>query len=181
MILENVRFSYLTVFEPKPNQSGDLRFSTAILLEAGHPQLEELQAEINKAAAKGVEKGDYTKEQTKSKRFKGCIRDGSEEHATEERGKEYDGHFFFNASNSSQPGIVDDNVRPIVDPSSFWSGCYGNADVGFYPFNKGGGIGVGAALNNIMMTREGERLDGRQSADEAFDAFKSQAPTESME
>ena len=32
MITTEVRFSYLNAFEPKPNPSGDLKYSTALLI-----------------------------------------------------------------------------------------------------------------------------------------------------
>jgi hypothetical protein len=41
-------------------------------------------------------------------------------------------------------------------------------DVGFFPFSRDGNRGIGCGLNNVMFVKEGERLDGRQSAEQAF-------------
>ena len=56
-----------------------------------------------------------------------------------------------------------------MDPQRLYSGCYVNVDVNLYAYNHPkGGRGVGAGLNHIMLVREGDRLDGRVSAEEAF-------------
>ena len=60
--------------------------------------------------------------------FKGGLRDGD----TEKEDPVYAGHYFINASGNEKPGVVDADLNPIIDPSEFYSGCYGRAYAGVF-------------------------------------------------
>ena len=64
-----------------------------------------------------------------------------------------------------------------MDQQDFYSGCYGRADINFFGFDKGGSKGVGCGLNNLMKTQDGERLDGRQKAEDAFSEYADESDT----
>jgi len=174
MITTLVRFSYLNAFEPKPTPSGDLKYSVSMLIpkedEAG---IKAFQSAINAAVQKGIEGNKFTQAQIKMLRLP--IRDGDEEFEAGNRGPEYKGCFFVNATSKNKPGVVkaqkDSPPVPIFDPDDFYSGCYGRADVNFFPYNQAGNRGVGCGLNNLLMVKEGERLDGRQKAEDAFGQY----------
>ena len=51
-----------------------------------------------------------------------------------------------------------------MDPSEFYSGCYGRASITFFPYNTQGSKGIACGLNNLMKTEEGEKLGGVSSA-----------------
>jgi len=177
MITCEVRFSYLNAFEPKATPSGDMKYSVSLLIpkddELG---IKEIKAAINAAVQKGLDDNKFSQAQVKSLRLP--LRDGDKEHEEGNRGAEYKGHWFINASSKNKPGIVDHEAKPLFDPDTFYSGCYGRADVNFFPYNQAGNRGIGVGLNNLMMTREGERLDGRQKAEDAFAAFAQAAEPE---
>lgn len=184
MITPLVRFSYLNAFEPKPDPQGTLKYSVSILVQKTDTAgLKSLQAAINAAVQKGLDNNKFTQAQVKGLRLP--LRDGDEEFDNGNRGPEYKGCFFFNASSKNKPGIVkaqkDSPPVPIFDPDEFFSGCYGRADVGFFPYNQAGNRGIGAGLNNLMMVKEGERLDGRQKAEDAFGAYTEEAVEDSVE
>lgn len=165
MIIKDVRVDWLFVFE----RSKKDKYSVCVMLPKDHPQLKDVEAAIEKAKQDGIEKNKFTAAQTKASSFKSCIRDGDEEYATGERPAHYVGHKFFNANNKDQPGIVGPDMNPLMDKNQLFSGCYCHVDVNFYPYtHPEGGKGIGAGFNNIMLVREGERLDGRQSAEQAF-------------
>jgi len=174
MITTEVRFSYLNCFEPKENPSGKMKYSASILIpkndEVG---VNEIKAAINAAVQKGIDGNKFTKAHADSGALRIPLRDGDKEFESGDRGPEYRGHFFLNAASDNKPGIVDKNAKPLFDPDVFYSGCYGRADLGFYPYNQAGNKGVGVGLNNLMFTREGDRLDGRQRAEDAFAAYAS--------
>jgi hypothetical protein len=171
MITTLVRFSYLNAYEPKATPSGDLKYSVSILIpkedEAG---IKAIHAHINAAVQKGIDNNKFTQAQVKSIRLP--IRDGDAEFESGDRGPEYKGCFFINATSKNKPGCVkaqkDSPPVPVFDPDDFYSGCYGRADVNFFPYNQAGNRGVGVGLNNLMMVKEGERLDGRMKAEDAF-------------
>jgi len=163
MVIKNVLVDWLFCFEP--GQKG--KYGVAILIDKNDPQITLLQAAIDQAMAKGIAKNMFTKQQTQSSAFKKCLRDGDVEMETEGRPAHYKGKMFFNANNKDQPGIVGPKAEPLMDRNRLYSGCICHVDVNFYPFNKES-KGVGCGFNNIMLVKEGERLDGRTSAEDAF-------------
>lgn len=170
MITGLVRFSYTSVFEPAITPSGDEKYSVSILVPKDDSKgLAALNKAIQEAAQKGVEKGTFPKARMGSLRIP--LRDGDEEFEEGKRGPEYKGFFFFNASSKNQPGVVDSNLNPIIDPMDFYSGCWGHADINFFPYNQKGNVGVGAGLNNLMKKKDDSRLDGRMKAEDAFAEF----------
>ena len=166
MIFDNVRIDWCFCFEP----GGKGKYGVCVMLPKGSKQHKQAQEGVDKAIKAGIANGKFTEAQTKSTSFKKCLRDGDEEFATGERPVHYKGHMFFNANNAKQPGIVGPDAKPLMDANQLYSGCFSHVDVGFYPFNNES-KGVGAGLNNIMKYKDGERLDGRQSAEEAFAGF----------
>lgn len=165
MIIKNVRVDWLFCFE----RSKKDKYSVCVMLPKNHPQLEAVKAAIDAAKANGISGNKFTAAQTKATAFKQCLRDGDQEAETGERPEHYRGHFFFNANNKDQPGIVGPDLNPLMDKDRLYSGCFCNVDINFYPYSHpDGGKGVGAGFNNIMLVKEGDRLDGRQSAEEAF-------------
>lgn len=79
-----------------------------------------------------------------------------------------DGAVFINFSSKSRPGLVDANVKPIIDPSQFYSGCYARAVVHAYGYDYMGNSGVAFELENIQKIRDGEPLSDRVQAEHAF-------------
>jgi hypothetical protein len=169
MVISNVRVDWVFVFEPNKND----KYGVCVMLSKGSPQEDQVKKAIDKAKAAGIAAGKFTAAHTKSASFKPCLRDGDQEIETEDRPKHYKGMSFFNASSPTQPGIVDEHVQPLLEAGKLYSGCFVNVDVNFYAYNHPkGGKGIGAGLNHIMFVREGERLDGRVSAEEAFSGME---------
>lgn len=96
------------------------------------------------------------------------LRDGDVEHPEDEN---FAGHYFVNAKSNQKPGIVDRNLQPIIEQEEVYSGCYGRVSLTFFPFATSGNNGVGVGLNNVQKLAEGERLGGRTTAEEDFEAF----------
>lgn len=170
MITPLVRFSYLFAFEPKETPSGDMKYSTSLLIPKDNKKgLAEIKKAIQAAVDKGLSINKFSKAQVPGLRLP--LRDGDVEFESGDRGEEYKGHFFLNASSKNKPGIVDAQAKPIFDQDDFYSGCFGLADINFFPYNKAGNRGVGVGLNNLMKKKDGDRLDNRQSAESAFGAY----------
>lgn len=172
MITKKVRLSYLNAFEPKAAPgSTALKYSACVLISKDDAEtLKRVDEAVQKAIAVGISKGKFTAAQVKM--LKMPLRDGDDEYDGESRGKEYQGCMFLNASNKNAPGIVGPDAKtPIFDPNELYSGCYAYADINFFPFNAQGNKGVGVGLNNLMKVADGDRLDGRQDAESAFDGL----------
>lgn len=174
MVIGEVRFSFVQLWEPRAMTEGQpLKYSTQCLIDKNDTKvIQQVEKAIQDAIKVGIAKGILNKAQTESKNFKNPLRDGDQYHA-ESPGAAREackGNMFFNASANveRQPAIVDSRAKPIMNRDEFYSGCYGYVDVNFYAYNKSGGMGIAVGLNSVLKKRDGERLDGRQSAESAF-------------
>jgi hypothetical protein len=55
-------------------------------------------------------------------------------------------------------------MSSIIDPSEFYSGCFGRASITFYAYNAQGSKGIACGLNNLQKLEDGEALGGATSA-----------------
>lgn len=170
-----VRFSFVQVWEPKAMDDGAPKYSVQVVIPKENTALlEAVRVNIDKAKQLGITKGLYNKATTENSAFRTPLRDGDQEAAEKDDGsRDYlKGCMFFNASAAAdrQPAIVDRRNAPIMRRDDFYSGCYGIADINFYPFKYGKG-GVAAGLNSIMKREDGDRLDGRLSTDQVFGQY----------
>lgn len=171
-----VRFSFVHVFEPKENpQSGKSEYSVQIVIDKKNTQvINSIEKAINDAIEQGIASKKFSRALTNSRDFWKCLRDGDESAAEKDDGsRDYlKGCVFMNAKSSDKfpPNVVDRFGQPILRPNEFYSGCYGLAAVQFFSYGKGKG-GISASLQNIMKREDGDRLDGRVSAESAFKEF----------
>lgn len=75
-----------------------------------------------------------------------------------------------NANSTTAPQIVDRAVKPILDRSEVYSGCYARVSLNFYAFNSNGNKGIACGLGNIQKIRDGESLGGKTTAADDFGA-----------
>lgn len=170
MITNEMIISYPALFEAKPNPSGDLKFSCSLLIDkSDEAGVKALQDAISRATEKG--KSTIWGGKVPNFRYK-PLRDGDEELASGEKTDPvYKGKFFLNASANDAPGVVGPDAKPLMDRSAIYAGCIVRADINPFPYKNSGNSGVGWGLNNVMLVRDGERLDGRQKAEDAFAGF----------
>ena len=64
--------------------------------------------------------------------------------------------------------MVDKKRNPIMDEDDVYSGMWAVVSVTFFPYNVSGNKGVACGLNNVMKTKDDERLGGRTSAESDF-------------
>ncbi len=164
--LGEVRFCYEHVFAPRVSDNGGAaKYSVCILIPKSDSRTLELVKEAITAAR---EKGKATKWGGKiPARLGDPLRDGDEE----DKGPEYEGMYFINASSPSKPGVrilEGGKILEALDTEDFYSGCWGAATVNFFPYDHNGNKGVGAALNNVIKTRDDEKLAGGASAEKDF-------------
>jgi hypothetical protein len=81
--------------------------------------------------------------------------------------------WFMNCSSSQdyKPGVAvleNGQIVDALDSDDFYSGCYGCVSLNFFAYNASGNQGIGAGLNNVIKTRDGEKLAGGHSAAEDF-------------
>lgn len=165
--LGEVRFSYTAVFQPKKNDDGTpSKYGVCIIIPKEDTETVNLVKEAIDAAK---QRGKLEKWGGKiPANVKSCLRDGDIDREDDEA---FAGCYFLNASSRNKPGVKvleDGVVSEALDDEDFYSGCYGAVTLDFFPYESSGNKGVGAGLNNVIKTRDGDRLSGGRSADEDF-------------
>lgn len=176
-----VRVSYTNLFNPSApanNPQAESKFSTTILLPKSNVQAKAaLDGAINAAIEAGVaSKWNGVRPPVPAV----CVHDGDGVRPSDGQpfGQECKGCWVFTASSKADrpPFVVDAQVQKIINPAEVYSGCYGNVNVTFFPYNSAGKKGIGCGLNGFQKTRDGEPLGSRMTAEEAFSAVSPAAP-----
>ena len=155
---KDTRWSYANVWEPKSINGGVPKFSVSLII----PKSDKKTIEAIKKAIQAAYKEGEAKLKGNSRSvpplesIKTPLRNGDTERPDDEA---YANSFFLNANSTTQPGIVDANVQPILTRSEVYSGVYGRASINFYAFNSNGNRGIACGLNNLQKIRDGEPLD----------------------
>lgn len=162
VVTGKVRFSYAHVFTPQVAEEGKQpKYSVSLIIPKSDKETIE---KINKAVEQAKQDGASVWGGTIPKGLKGGLRDGDEE----KDDPAYANSYFINANTAQKPGVVDADMNPIIDPTEFYSGCYGRASISFFAYNSNGSKGVGCGLNNLQKLEDGERLGGGSSAADDF-------------
>ena len=167
---KDTRWSYANVWEPKSINGGVPKFSVSLIIpKSDKKTIEAIKKAIQAAYKEGEAKlkGNSRSVPTLES-IKTPLRDGDTERPDDEA---YANSFFLNANSTTQPGIVDANVQPILTRSEVYSGVYGRASINFYAFNSNGNRGIACGLNNLQKIRDGELLGSRTSAEDDFADF----------
>lgn len=162
VITGGVRFSYANVWEPKSINGSDEKYSVSLIIPKNDTNtIQEIKDAVEAAKQEGKSKfGGKIPANLKLP-----LRDGDIERPEDEA---YKDSYFVNANSKDRPQIVDKNVKPILDQSEVYSGCYGRVSITFYAFNSNGNKGIACGLGNIQKIKEGEPLSGRSSASDDF-------------
>lgn len=162
LITGKVRFSYLNAWAAKSVNGGDEKFSVSLIIPKDDTRtLDAVKAAIEQAKQEGkVKFGGKIPANLKLP-----LRDGDVDRPDDQA---YRDSYFINANSKDKPGIVDKNVKPILDQSELYSGCYGRASITFYAFNQNGNKGVACGLQNLQKLSDGEPLGGRSRAEDDF-------------
>ena len=166
LMLKNVRLSYANLFEPRENQSGQLRYSTALIIPKGHPQIPELEKAIESEG-----EGKFGKKWATMLKKNGSPLKDADKDGTADENAEYEDCYYINTSSKRKPQVVDRQVQPILDESEIWSGCWANVSIAVFSFEVPENKGVSFGLNNVQKLREDDRLGGAPNADEEFEAM----------
>ena len=166
VITGKVRFSYANVWEPKSINGGDEKYSVSLIIPKNDTKtINDIKKAIEVAKQDGKAKfGGRIPANLKTP-----LRDGDIDRPDDEA---YKDSYFINANSKDKPQIVDKNVKPILDQSEVYSGCYGRASISFYAFNSNGNKGIACGLGNLQKLAEGDALSGRSKAEDEFSIFE---------
>ena len=157
-----VRLSYAHLFEAHAIEGNEPKFSVSVIIPKSETEtLKAIKEAVEEAKAQGKTKwGGKVPANLKTP-----LRDGDVERPDDDA---YTNCYFLNASSKNKPGVVDQNVHPVLDATEVYSGCYGRLTINFYAFSASGNKGVAAGLGNVQKLAEGESLSeiGRASCRE---------------
>ena len=157
------RLSYFHGWEPVSINGGAEKYSVSVLIPKSDTEtVSAINAAIDAAIEEGVAK--FGGKKPNKAAIKLPLRDGDVERDDEA----YKGHWFINANSTTAPQIVDRQVKPILDRSEVYSGCYARVSLNFFAFNSNGNKGIACGLNNLQKIRDGEPLGGKSSAASDF-------------
>ena len=173
-----VRFAYTHVFAPRideeeakraaaENREAKGKYQVCVLIPKSQTDTIKM---LQEAIAAAEQQGKNTKWGGKIPAGRKLpLHDGDEE---EGKGEEFEGMMYINCSSGTKPGVrvlVDGQIVEALDDEDFYSGCWGAITVNAYPYaHTSGGKGVSFGLNNIIKTKDDERLAGRTSAESDF-------------
>lgn len=165
LTINNVRFTYAFVFEPKLNKmSGKEEYFVRVLVPKSDTETLKV---INKAIRDTATDKWGAKAEQVLKASKYPLHDGDDKDD-----EAYKGMYYFNAKSTRKPNVVDKFCNPIMDRDKFYSGCWGAFNGSIWAYDNAFGKGLSISLQNVMKTKEGEPLVSQGiSAKEAFKAF----------
>lgn len=159
----DTRLSYFHGWEPVSINGGAEKYSVSVLIPKTDTEtVSAINAAIDAAIEEGVAK--FGGKKPSKAAIKLPLRDGDVERDDEA----YKGHWFINANSTTAPQIVDRQVKPILDRSEVYSGCYARVSLNFFAFNSNGNKGIACGLGNIQKVRDGEPLGGKSTAADDF-------------
>lgn len=170
VVTGKVRASYVHLLEPYAfNADDEPKYSMVLLI----PKSDKATLQkIRDAQEAALEQGKH--------KFKGgripqnwasTLRDGDAE-ADLETSPEYAGHMFMSVSSRTKPGVVDQNVQPILDSEEVYSGMYCRVSMNAFAYSVSGNQGVSFGLNHVQKLEDGDYLGGRSRAEDDFDVVE---------
>lgn len=169
LILKNVRFSYVRVFEPQQfNGTGDFKYSVVVLIPKTDTEQVKKIRELIETESKEFILAHPKLKGVKPEVWASPLQDGDKS-----GNEDYEGMYYLNANRLERLGkpiVVDRHKKPIETKEEMYSGCWGVASLslfGYYSSAKMAGVAVG--LNGVQKVTDDERLDGGASASDFED------------
>lgn len=187
IVTGKVRLSFTYLKEPDEDDNGNLAYRSMILIpKSDKVTIKKMQIAIQAATIKFA-KGDKAKaaKLLKHPKWHKPIRNPDNEDEESYGGEQYEGMFFLTAKNKDRPGLLLKNGTRVdsldMIDKHFYSGAFVNCSLSFFPYDQKGNKGVGVYLNNIIKNSDGERLDGRVSAEDELSEFIDESDTSGLE
>lgn len=174
LLTPEFRVSYPHVFKANSINGSKPKYSVTMLFDK-KSDLTPIKEAIKyaKIAAYGPNKDEWPED------LESPVADGDKPKYADKEG--YKGHWAIKASTNEdqRPGVVDENVQPIIDQSQFYPGCYARAYVYAYCWEFAGKKGVSFILDHVQKTRDGKSFAGKKPVDQVFSPVKGEYSDES--
>lgn len=167
-----VRFSYVTLAQPKASEEGaEPKYSLVLLI----PKSDTLTVQkIKKAIAEAAKAfRDRHGDASLPANPMSPLHDGDGQKPNGgDYGEECKGCWVMNASSKIKPMMRDSFNEELLDVNEIYSGCYGRAVINFYGYNNRR-KGIGCGLLGVQKLHDGDPLGGTMAtADDFNDGFQ---------
>lgn len=165
IVIGPVRLSYAYIFETHADLNDKQKYSASFIIPK--KQAKTIAKIENAFKAMLEDKEIVNKLGGKTKGLVLPLRDGDTDRSEDPA---YRDSYFINASaNPDRPPVVYSQDREeVVDRSEVYSGCWVQAVLNFYPYNKGVKRGIGVGLGGIRKLRDDTPLGGTAISSEDF-------------
>lgn len=86
------------------------------------------------------------------------------------------GVVFISLTTTTKPGLVDKDVKAIINREEFYAGCFARAVINPYAWTYMGKNGVSFGLQNVQKIKDGEPFGGRTAAEDEFSSVSEDQP-----
>jgi hypothetical protein len=179
MRLTNVRLAFPVLFEAKTvNGEGKPAFSAAFLMDAADPQVEAINAEIERVATEKWGAKAPAMLKTLRATDKVALHDGD----LKSQYDGYAGNLYISARNKVRPQILDRDAKTELTESDgkVYAGCYVNAIVDFWAQDNNYGKRINATFYKVQFFQDGDAFAGGGMSDEEFDDLAVGAEAEGL-
>lgn len=177
-VLGEARLSYVNLLEPVDrNNTGKPKYSVTLLIPKNSPSIARMNEAIENAIKEGIT-SKFGGQRPANPNIPVHDGDGNRP-GGEAYGPECAGCYVITATCNENypPQVVAGHDKHPAMPQEVYSGAYGYASVNFAPYNSNGRKGVGCYLNNVLISRDGEPLAGKTTAEEDFKDIVIPAPS----
>lgn len=152
-----VRLSYPHLFTPYSFENkGKEQYSTVILIDKNDTEtVNAIKTAIDVAIEEGIHKR-FNGRRPAENSLLIPLKDGDIGKAKLDEA--YENMYYINATTSTKPQVVDQNLNDIVEPSMIKGGDYAHVSLSFYAYNTGMTKGVKCKLGNVQFVKSGEKL-----------------------
>ena len=167
-----VRFSYVTLAQPKASEEGaDPKYSVVLLIPKSDTATIKKIKEAIAEAAEAFRARNGAASLPSNPMSPLHDGDGQKPNGGD-YGDECKGCYVMNVSSKVKPLMLDSFRNEIADPNEIYSGCYGRASINFYGYNNRR-KGIGAGLLGVQKLHDGDPLGGvMATADDFNDGFE---------
>lgn len=172
IVTGKVRFSYVTLAQPKASEEGaEPKYSLVLLIpKSDTATVKKINAAITEAADAFRARNGA---QSLPANPMSPLHDGDGQKPNGgDYGPECKGCYVMNASSKIKPLMLDSFKNEIADPNEIYSGCYGRVSINFYGYNNRR-KGIGCGLLGVQKLHDGDPLGGvMATADDFSDGFE---------
>jgi hypothetical protein len=170
VVTPEFRVAFPSVFKPRRNDlNGKDEFSLVALFPKG-ADLTPLKKAAHAACVK-----KWGEDQKKwPQGLRSPLRDQGDRFKINDEGQEvapqgYEkGAVYLNLRSNQRPGVVDQNVQPIIDESEFYGGCWAKASINAYAYDQKGNRGVAFGLGNVQKVKDDDAFGNRTKPEQDF-------------